>query len=276
MDIKWDFVLTLPGDVTFLKTMAFVLVFTMAVFFICLIARFALGKDSSLKHSLTAGLGIIMLYAMCVIIYTFSPRDFSHYINQLPIGTFRLNEAGEQVLQLNSLRNLTLPELSYEVLRIFLLAVMINMLGNITPQNMRLLGWILFRLFMLGCSIALNYALFKVIDMFVPFLLRSYAPMILLSILAFSFAMGFIKFAMALVLTVINPIFGAFYTFFFKSKFGKCLSRAIGSTAVILVMLFVFERLGYSTLPINPGALSSYVPFTLSMFFLWVMIGRIL
>lgn len=276
MDIKWDFILTLPGDVTFLKTMAFVLVFALAVFFISLLSHFALGKDSSLKHSLTSGLGIIMLYAMCVVIFIFSPRDFSHYLNHLPIGTFRLNEAGEQILQLNSLRNLTLPELSYEVLRIFLLAVMINMLGNVTPKNMRLLGWILFRLFMLGCSIVLNYAMFKAIDMFAPFLLRSYAPMILLSILAFSFAMGFIKFLMAMVLTVINPIFGAFYTFFFKSKFGKCLSRAIGSTAIILLMLFVFEKLGYSTLPIHPGVLSSYVPFTLSMFFLWVLVGRIL
>lgn len=276
MDIKWDFVLSLPGDVTFLKTMAFVLVFSLAVFLISLLSRFALGKNSSLKHSLTSALGIIMLYAMAVVIFTFSPRDFSAYLDKLPIGTFTHNEDGQQIFRLYSLRNLTLPELCEHILRVFILAVMVNMLGNITPNNMRKIGWVLFRLFMLGCAIILNYAVFRFIELFAPVMLRSYAPMILLSILAFSFLLGFLKFLSAIVLTVINPIFGAFYTFFFKSKSGKCLSRAIGSTAIVMLMLFVFEQLGYRDLPIHSDALTSYIPFTLSMFLLWVLVGRIL
>jgi hypothetical protein len=256
--------------------MAFVLVFSLAVLLISLIGHFALGKESSLKQSLTSALGIIMLYAMGVVIYTFSPRDFSAYLNQLPIGTFLVNEEGQQILRLHSLRNLTLPELSYHMLRIFMLAVLVNLLGDITPKNMRKIGWILFRLFMLGCAIGLNYAVFKVIDMFAPSLLIKYGPMILLSILAFSFLLGFLKFFSAIVATVINPIFGAFHAFFFKSKSGKCMSRAIGSTVIVTFLLYIFGKLGYGDLPIHPGALSGYVPFTLSMFLLWLIVGRIL
>lgn len=274
--IKWDIVLTLPNDVTFLKTMGFILTFSIATFMICLLARLILGKDSSLKFALTSALGMIMLYAMCVVIYIFSPRDFTYYLNQLPIGTFLTNAEGQQVFEFNTIRNLELPELCYQLLRIYVLAVMINLLGAITPDKLKLLGWILFRLFMLGMAIVLNYAVFKVVDMFLPFLVESYAPLILLSFLAISFILGFLKFLVALVLTAVNPIFGGFYAFFFKNKFGKTLSRAIGSTLVIGALLVVFESLGYTSLPIGPEALSSYIPFTVCMFLLWVLVGRVL
>lgn len=275
-DIKLDISLTLPNDVTFLNTMYFVLIFSLAVFLICALARLLLGKDSSLKHLLTSALGMIMLYAMAVVIYIFSPRDFTYYLNQLPIGTFMTNPGGEQVFVFNTIRNLELPELCSQMLRIYVLAVMINLLGSINYDKLKLLGWVLFRLFMLGLAIVLNVAVFKVVDMFLPFLLDSYAPLILLSFLLISFALGFLKFLIALVLTAVNPVFGGFYAFFFKNKFGKCLSRAIGSTLVICLLLVVFESLGYTTLPIGPEALSGYVPFTVCMFLLWIIVGRVL
>lgn len=276
MDINLGFTVHLPADVTFLKTMTFVVVFSIGMFILALLARILLGKNSSLKFALSSGLSMIMLYAMCVIIFCFSPKDFTNYLNQLALGTFGVTENGDKVFALNSLRYHDLPELCYYILRIYLLAVMINMLGSYTPDKLKLLGWIVFRLFCLGVAIGLNYAVYKVIDMFMPFVFKQYAPMILLTILAFSFCMGFIKFLLGLLLTAVNPIFGAFYAFFFTNKFGKNMSRAIGSTLVICLMVLVFEHLGYSVIPIGPEALSSYIPFAISMFILWIIVGRVL
>ena len=100
--------------------------------------------------------------------------------------------------------------------------------------------------------------------------------MILLGILCFSFILGFLKFLLTLLLTAVNPVFGGFYAFFFSNKLGKSMSRAIGSTIVVALMVVVFEHLGYGTLLIGAAQLDAYIPFALSMFILWILIGRIL
>lgn len=274
MDIKWDLILSLPGDVSFLRTMYFVFAFSTATLIITGLARLFLKKDSSLKNAITSALAIIMLYSLAVCIYALSPRDFSHYLNQLPMGHFTVNDEGQKIFLLNTLQGLSFPALCHQLLRIFLLAVMINWLGTITPANLKGLGWTIFRMFTLGCAIFMNYALVKIIDMFMPFVFQSYAPMIILSILAFSFGMGLFKFLVAMVLTVVNPLFLAFYGFFFNSKFGKCLSRSIGTTVVIVILVHVFQWLGYGILPVGSAQMSSYLPFFLSMFLLWSIVGR--
>lgn len=276
MDINLGFTVHLPSDITFLKTMTFVCVFSVAMFLIALLARLLLGKESSLKYSLSSALSIIMLYALCIVIYTFSPRDFTHYLNQLGLGVFSETTEGEKVFALITMQGLDLPGLCLRLLRIFMLAVLINLITSYTPQNLKLLGWILFRLFSLGAAIGINYALCKVIDMFIPFIFKSYTPMILLTILAFSFSLGFIKFLLGFVLTKINPLFGAFYAFFFANKFGKSMSRAVGSTIVIACLVFIFEKLGYAVIPVSAAVLTSYIPFGICMFILWIIVGRVL
>lgn len=276
MDINLGFSVRLPADISFLKTMSFVLVFSLAVFLICLLAKFLLGKESSLKISINSALSMILLYAMCIVIYCFSPRDFSAYLNRLAMGSFEVNEAGQKVFILNSLRGLELPALCYQILRIFLLAWMINILNSFTPKNLKLLGWLLWRLGCLLVAIGINYMLYKFIDIFMPIVFRQYAPMILLGILVFSFALGFIKFLVGAVLTIVNPVFVAFYAFFFTSKSGKHISRAVGSTIVISIVVLVIEKMGYGVLPINPSALLSYIPFCISMFLLWLCVSRVL
>lgn len=276
MDINLGFTVHLPSDITFLKTMTFVGAFSLAMFMIALLSRLLLGKESSLKYSLSSALSVIMLYALCVVIYTFSPRDFTHYLNQLGLGVFSETTQGEKVFALICMQGLDLPGLCYRLLRIYMLCVLVNLVNSYTPKDMKLLGWILFRLFFLATAIGINYALFKVIDMFIPFVFKSYIPMLLLTILAFSFFLGFVKFLLALLLTKVNPAFGAFYTFFFVNKFGKSMSRAIGSTIVVAALIIIFERLGYGTIPVSAEVLSSYVPFGISMFILWIIVGRLL
>lgn len=274
MDIIWDFTLHLPGDVTFLKTMGFVMVFSMAVLIICLIARFLLGKDSGLKRCIVAALGILMLYGICVVIYTYSPRDFTHYLNQLPIGYFTTLDDGQKVLVLNTFRELPFPTLCGQVLRIFILALTINLLNGYTFPKVKGLGWLLWRVFSFVCAIGINYVIYRLIDMIAPFLLLDYVPMILLSILCFCFGMGVLNYFLVLLLVEVNPVFISLYGFFFAGKFGKQLSRAIGTTVIVIGFMLMVEKLGYGILPVSPADLSSYIPFAVSMFFLWLLTAR--
>ena len=276
MELKLDFTLNLPNDVHFLKTMAFIIVFSMAVFFIAALARAILGKDSSLKHCLASSLAIIMLYAICVVIYIFSPRDFSAYINSLPMGTFSENVEGQKIFVLHTWQNLNTLQMCQQILRVYLMAVLVNWICAFTPDKLKRLGWITFRIICLGVAIGIHYALCKVINMFIPFIFKGYAPMLLLAILAFCFVLAFLKYVLTLMVKEINGTFTGMHGFFFKNKLGLAMSRGVGSTIVIIILVMVFEHLGYVTLPISPGDLDSYIPFALSMFILWFLVGNIL
>ena len=273
MDMKLDIVVSLPADIDFLKIMSFTMVFSLAMLLISLLARFTLGKDSGLKTSITSALGIIMLYSICIVIYCFSPRDFSGYLNKLPIGGFTQND-GKKIFIFNSIQGLTLPELSYQILRIYLLSVMVTLLGRVNPKDMKTLGWVVVRIAMFGVAILLNYGLVRLIDTFTPVLFRGYAPLILLAILAFTVLFGFLKFLMGMLFQKPNAVYGTFFDFYAKNSIGKCLGCAVGSTVLVCALIIVFKKLGYGVIPISPEALYSYVPFAVCMFLLWLIIGR--
>lgn len=274
MDITLDLTLHLPGDVSFLKTMSFVAVFTLAVLIICLIARLLLGKNSGLKRSIVGALGIIMLYAICVVVYTFSPKDFTRYLNYLPMGYFTTMEDGQKVLVLNTFKELPFPLLCRQILRVLVLALTINMLNGYTYPKVKGLGWLLWRIFSFVLAVAINFVIYRVAEMLLPFKDLPYAPMIALGILCFCLGMGILDYFLVLLLMEVNPVFIALYGFFFNHKFGKQLTRSVGTTAIVYCFMRVVEALGYGYLLISPGNLSSYIPFMLCMTILWLLTSR--
>lgn len=271
-----NFDIEVPTDLTFLSTSSFLVMFSLAIFFIALLARLFLGKESSLRTSMACGLSMIMMYAICTVIYTFSPKDFSYYLNHLPLGVFGFNDAGQKALALNTFQNLELPQLCEQALRIFLLAFLVNQLNNFTPKKLKLPGWILYHLFSLGLGIGLYYMLDIIIRMFFPFVYSEYTPLILLSLLIIAFFGGLIKVILAALMATVSPLVAALYAFFFDSKIGKTVSKAIGSTFVIMVFSFTLDYLGYGVIPVDAASLATYVPFAVCMFLLWVLVGRIL
>ena len=271
-----NFDIEVPTDLSFLSTSSFLLMFSLAIFFIALLARLFLGKESSLRTSMSCGLSMIMMYAICTVIYTFSPKDFRYYLNHLPLGVFGFNDAGQKALALNTFQNLELPELCHQVLRIFLLAFLVNQLNNFTPKKLKLPGWILYNLFSLFIGIGLYYMLDRIIGMFFPFVYSEYAPLILLSLLIIAFFGGLIKVILAALMATVSPLVAALYAFFFDSRIGKTVSKAIGSTFVIMVFSFTLDYLGYGVIPVDTASLAAYVPFAVCMFLLWVLVGRIL
>lgn len=274
MDITWDFTLHLPADVDFLKTMSFVAVFTMAVLIICLAARIFLGKDSGLKSCIVTALGIVMLYAIAVLIYTFSPRDFTRYLNQLPIGSFTQMEDGQKVLVLNTFQALPFPALCRQLLRVLVLALTINALDGYTPPKVKGLGWFLWRIFSFCLAIFINFMIYWVAGEFLPFEDYPYPPMIILGILVFCLGMGIMDYILVLLLLEVNPVFIVLYGFFFNDKIGKRITRSVGATIIVYCFMRVVEALGYGFLKISPGNLSAYFPFALCMFLLWLLTSR--
>ena len=55
--------------------------------------RFVFGKRSSLNHAVSAAMGILFVYVVTVIIYTFNPVDLTRFLSPLPFATF----SGERI-----------------------------------------------------------------------------------------------------------------------------------------------------------------------------------
>ena len=271
-----NFDIEIPTDLSLVSTSTFLLMFSLAIFLIALLSRLFLGKESSLRTSMACGLSMIMMYAICTVIYTFSPRDFTYYLNHLPLGVFGVSDAGQKVLVLNTFQQLNIPELCHQIMRIFLLAFLVNQLNNFTPANLKLAGWIVFHLFSLALGIGLYYILDRIIVRFFPFVYSEYTPLILLSLLAISFFAGLLKVILTALMATVSPLIAALYAFFFDNKLGKTISKAIGSTVVIMGFTFTMDYLGYGVIPVGAEVLTAYVPFAACMFLLWVLVGRIL
>jgi hypothetical protein len=262
----------LPASLTLSNTLLFLIIFSLAVLCICGLARMLLGKESSLKHALVSSLGIIMLYCVCVMIYTFNPAGLSSYLTPLPYVDFVGSE-----IQLFKFSTSDLTTISKQILSMLVLSFLVNQINSFTPGKLKMLGWLGFRVCCIFVAIFAHYLIYRILNKFTGDLhgqLLEYAPFILLVILIFMFSLGFIKLVAGLFLTVVNPVLGGIFTFFFANKIGKNISRAIGTTTALTLYIMTLHRLGYSSPPIGAGVLSQYIPFCLCITLLWVFIGH--
>ena len=102
-----------------------------------------------------------------------------------------------------------------------------------------------------------------------------YAPVILLAILLVMLLTGALRFLVGLVLTTVNPLIAALYTFFFASLVGKQITKAVLTTGILSGVILLLEKLGITTLSLLSGALVAYIPFLLILIVVWYIVSRL-
>ena len=91
-----DLAAFLPAEVNLFSMLKFILFFAAATVLIGLVGRFALGKRSGLNHAVSSAMGILFIYAVTIVIYTFNPYELSRFLSPLPFVTFSGNESGAE------------------------------------------------------------------------------------------------------------------------------------------------------------------------------------
>ena len=86
---------------------------------------------------------------------------------------------------------------------------------------------------------------------------------------------GALKFLVGLLLTSVNPLIAAFYTFFFANVVGKQLTRAVFTTALLAGLSYGMQSLGIVGVSISTAALSAYLPFAILLAVLWYVLERV-
>ena len=271
MDTLTNLITNLPASIDIISMMKFIGVFAFGILFIGLLGRVVLGKRSSLNHAVSSAMGILFIYAATIVVYTFDPYALSKYLTPLPFVRF----SGD-VLHIFSFKGAAYPEICREVLSMIILAFLVNLLDSWIPKGKKFGTWFTYRLMTVLVAMVLHYLVKWAFNTFLPGVLVTYAPTVLLCILGAMLALGLAKVILSLVLTVVNPIIGALYTFFFSNFIGKQISKAVFTTVILCAVVLALHYFGYAAISISPDVLGNYIPLLAVLTILWYLLNFVL
>ena len=260
----------LPSQLDFLGSMEFLGLFAGCALLLSILGRWILGKRSSLNHSVSSAMGILFLYAASMILYTFLPWSILEDLSPLPFLVF----AGDHMMVI-SFQIGVFSVLCHELLSLILLAFLYNLLETVIPKGKSLFVWYLLRFLTISLAMVLHVAVDWAFDTYLPEVLVTYAPVLLLGILAGCLLLGVLNFILGLLLAVFDPFLGAIYTFFFSNIIGKQLTKAVVTTLIISTVFFFMGHFGYTLICVTEEALITYIPVGLAMLVLWYLIGHL-
>lgn len=261
----------LPASLDLGVALKFILILAGAVLLIGFLIHLIFGKNSILNRAVSSSMGILAVYVLTVVIYTFNPSGLSRFLAPLPFVRF-----GTDTVYLFSFAGVQFPELCSQILSMVILAFLVNLIGLIIPEGRKIYSWIFFRSIAVVLGIVLHYLVTWMFNAFLPGVLVTYAPMILLGTLVIMMSLGLLKFILGLILTVINPLIGALYAFFFATRIGKQLSKAVLSTGILCCVFYALSYFGFGAISISAASLISYIPMGIILLLLWYLIGHIL
>lgn len=270
-DAIWHASSYLPAQIDFITVAKFLLYFTAASLILSVLGRVVLGKRSSLNRALSSVMGILFIYAVTIVVYTFKPWELEIFLSPLPFVTF----SGNYLIVL-PITDLQFSVLCTQVLSLIILAFLVNLSDILIPQGKNVVSWYLLRFIGVALSMMLHLIVCWAFETYLPEVLVHYAPTILLILLGVLVLSGALSLILGLVISVMNPFFGAMYTFFFSNVIGKQVSKAIFSAAIVCGVLYLMDYFGYTVISIAATSLLTYIPLALVLLVLWYLIGHLL
>ena len=261
----------IPANVDPMSMLKFIGIFAAVSVLLSLLGRVVFGKRSSLNHALSSAMGIFFILAVTTLIYVFDPRSLAQYLSPLPYVAF----SGDYLI-LFSFTGSSFATICEELLSMIILAFLVNLLDTFIPKGKNVFTWYLLRFLTVLLAMGLHYGVTWASNAYLPGVLVTYAPVILLGLLVLAVLLGLLNVVLSLVLTVVNPIFGALYAFFFSTLVGKQLTKAICTTFVLTAVVAALGYFGCTMLCIAGSALAAYIPLLIVLLILWYLIGHIL
>lgn len=220
-----------------------ILVFCIACFILAGLLRMIFGKNGVAVKSVSGVLDLIILYCVVFVLYLQVPA-FSNYLTELPFLTFF-----EDQITLISILEADRFVICMHLVHLVILTFSFGLLEDLLPQGKNLIVWLLLRVL----SIIIVYVAFSVLcwasNTFLPGFLITYAPTILLVLLAIFLAVTIFKWLFGLLLGITGgPIIGAIYTFFVSNIVGKQLTKSALSCGLLGAIVYFLNYKGFTVL----------------------------
>lgn len=240
-----------------------------AMLVLALVGRFVFGKKSTLLHAVSSAIGILFIYALTIVLCG-AGNQFQKFIAPLPFVTIE----GDSMVLFNFQADYTV--VTTQILSMIILSFLMNLVDGWLPTGKNVFTWILFRCLAVAAGLLLHLIATGLLTTYLPEGLVTYAPTILLAILALMLLTGALKFLVGIVLTTVNPLVAALYTFFFANVVGKQVTKAILTTAILAGLVLLLEKIGVVAIYIASAALAAYIPLLIVLLLLWFVIGKLL
>ena len=232
------------------------------------IGRLAFGKRSVIGGTVSSSIAILFIYALTFVL-SCAGAEAQKLVAPLPFVTIL-----ESTVYMHSFQG----DLSYicnELLNMVLLAFSVNLIDSWLPRGKNLFVWILMRALTVCLGLVLHLIVLHLFKTYAPADIQVYAPGILLGILALLILTGALKLLVGVILVSVNPIVAALYTFFFANIFGKQITEAVLTTALLAALVFLLNYLGIFAIVIIESALIAYIPFALILIVLWFIANKV-
>ncbi len=227
-------------------------------------------KKSQLNLAVSSAVEILCLYVINIVIYSLGLK-WNLFLSPLPFVALE-----GDMLTIFSILSADLTVTCGHILRILIIAFVVNIANNFVPKGKHLLSWYFFRLLTVVAAVGLNYLVDIAFSTIIPESIMQIAPTILLGALAALILLGSLKLIAGVALSFANPIIGALYTFFFSNLIGKQLARALVTTALLTGLVVLLDFLQFTAISIAATALVAYIPLLAIVLVLWYILGHIL
>ena len=157
-----------------------------------------------------------------------------------------------------------------------ILAFLANLADGWLPKGKKLFAWFFFRCLSVMIAMLLHLLANAILNVLLPEGLLLWAPVVLLGLLFLMMAVGALKILVGALISTVNPVIGALYTFFFASIIGKQISKAVLTTALLAGIVWLLYSLGITAVFIASAALAAYIPLLIILLVLWYLVGHIL
>jgi len=234
------------------------------------IGRFAFGKRSTLNKAVCSAIGILFVNALTIVLNSAGAK-FQEFVAPLPFVSI-----GAEQMTLFSFQGADYTIICSQVLSMIILAFLANLIESIMPRGKNLLTWLFFRCLTVVLAMGAHLIVTWLFTNYLPQGLVTYAPTILLGLLILLLLVGALKLVVGAVLSTVNPLIGAFYTFFFATLVGKALTKAVLTTALLSALLMALNYIGCTAISIASAALIAYIPLLIVLLLVWYLVSRIL
>ncbi len=261
----------LPSQIDIGASLKFIIIFVAALLGLGVVFKLIFGIKSDLNHAMSSATGILVVYVLTVIVYAFQPAGLSKLLSPLPFVTFV-----QDYLFILPFQGTPFETLCSQILSLILLSFVVNFVDAILPEGENPVTWFLSRflsvILAMGIHVAANWAISK----YLPSALVYHAPAVLLITLLCFLLVGVFKVILGIFLTVVNPIVGGIYTFFFSNLIGRQVTKSVLSTFLICGVFYAMDRFNFLIVEIGPSALPAYLPLLPGFLIIWYLLGHAL
>ena len=261
----------IPGSFDIRVYLTAAIVIVVAFLLLGIVGRLLFGKKSVLNRAISSAISIIFIYVFTVVVYSIG-IDLAFLISPLPYIGIQ-----NETLSIFIFEGVHYTIICNQILSMVILAFLANLADSWLPTGKKIISWFLFRILSVFLAMILHLIVNTIITILLPDGLLTWAPVVLLGLLAIFLAVGLLKVLIGTVLSVaVNPIIGVIYTFFFANIIGKQVSKAVLTAGLLTGLIYLLNYFQITTLVIAASALFAYIPLLIILLIVWYFIGRLL